>query len=70
MLPHPAYPDKEGRTGRQQQYAAEGLPVYLIAHGNHKKCNEDIWFCFECGDDLGNYLQNVLKIGECCFSLG
>ena len=76
VLPHPAHcvetgdvagdvpgGEKAGVLGPQNQYAAEGLPVYLIAHGNHKKAHEDIWFCFECGDDLANFLQNTLRIG-------
>ena len=76
VLPHPAHCVETGDVsgdvqgggnagvlGLQNQYAAEGLPVYLIAHGNHKKAHEDIWFCFECGDDLANFLQNTLRIG-------
>ena len=70
---HPAYPkekdevknpEAEGPTGPQNQYPAEGLQVYLIAHGSHEKAEEDIWYCKQCGDNLADYLKNDLKIGS------
>ncbi|XP_070202201.1 uncharacterized protein [Littorina saxatilis] len=61
ILSHPA---KQGGCTNRVQYAADGLPVFLIAHGDHKKPKEDIWFCFECGDMLADYLQNELRIGQ------
>ncbi|XP_070202242.1 uncharacterized protein [Littorina saxatilis] len=61
ILSHPA---KQGACQKREQYAADGLPVFLIAHGNHKKPKEDIWFCFECGDMLADYLKNELRIGQ------
>ena len=70
---HPAYPkekdevknpEAEGPTGPQNQYPAEGLQVYLIAHGSHKKAEEDIWYCQQCGYNLADYLKNDLKIGS------
>ena len=72
-LAHPAYPKRleevkdpkeEGPTGPYNQYPAEGLQVHLIAHGNHEKAEEDIWYCKQCGDELAKYLKNDLKIGS------
>ncbi|XP_070202206.1 uncharacterized protein [Littorina saxatilis] len=61
ILSHPA---KQGACQKREQYAADGLPVFLIAHGDHKKPKEDIWCCFECGDMLADYLKNELRIGQ------
>ncbi|KAK7106016.1 hypothetical protein V1264_017322 [Littorina saxatilis] len=72
MMANPAFPmDKskvtkpaeEGPAGLYNQYPADGLPVFLIAHGSHEKANEDVWYCKECGMELADYLTKVLKIG-------
>ncbi|KAK7492447.1 hypothetical protein BaRGS_00016320 [Batillaria attramentaria] len=39
------------------KYPAEGLPVYLIAHGDHPKAKDEIWQCDQCGTDLAKFLR-------------
>ncbi|KAK7492448.1 hypothetical protein BaRGS_00016321 [Batillaria attramentaria] len=67
IVPNPTTPNADpciaAGSADREQYHADGLPVYLVAHGNHKKADEDIWFCRECGDDVGAFLKDKLKIG-------
>ncbi|KAK7106033.1 uncharacterized protein [Littorina saxatilis] len=55
-------PEEEGPTGPYNQYPADGLEVFLIAHGSHERAHEDVWYCKECGNELADYLTKVLKI--------
>nr|KAG5703573.1 hypothetical protein BaRGS_000958 [Batillaria attramentaria] len=63
MLPNPLQ-EQDPNDPKFFQYPADGLPVHLIAHGSHKKADQAIWFCAECGDNVANYLKNVLRIGS------
>ena len=78
MLAHPAIPKakaevrkptEEGAVGPYNQYPAEGLPVFLIAHGSHEKADEDIWYCKQCGEEVAKFLKDVLKIGSSTWAL-
>ncbi|XP_076457675.1 uncharacterized protein LOC143291607 [Babylonia areolata] len=57
-------PARQKGNQDREIYAADGMPVFLIGHGSHKESSKDIWFCYECGEELANYLKNVLHIGE------
>ena len=48
----------------REVYAEDGLPVFLIAHGSHKHPEKDVWYCYECGEELAKYLKDVLHIGK------
>ena len=71
MVAHPALPPdpsvephEAGPAGPQNQYPAEGLPVFLVNHRPHKRAHEDVWYCDECGKEVAQYLKEVLKIGS------